>query len=99
MSERTAGRLRPAALVLGVILTVAAAAWIRAGAVARLPPDYDELGYLPAAYRYAERMQPGRWSQIPEVRENKEHPPLVKLAYGSSVQPLAGGRGRVAACP
>ncbi len=76
-------RSRPtAALVLG-LLAVAAAAWVRGVAVQRLPPDFDELDDLPAAFRYAERMAPGRWGEIPEVKENPEHPPLVKLAYGA----------------
>lgn len=70
------------ALLLG-LLAVAAAAWVRGAAVQRLPPDYDEFAYLPAAFRYAERMAPGRWGEIVDVQENEEHPPLVKLAYGA----------------
>ncbi len=69
------------ALLLG-LLAVAAAAWVRGAAVQRLPPDYDEFAYLPAAFRYAERMAPGRWGEIVDVKENEEHPPMVKLAYG-----------------
>ena len=69
------------ALLLG-LLAVVAATWVRGVAVQRLPPDYDEFAYLPAAFRYAERMVPGRWSEIADVKENEEHPPLVKLAYG-----------------
>ena len=34
-------------------------AWQRARAVRELPADFDELTYLPAAYRYAERMTSG----------------------------------------
>jgi hypothetical protein len=62
------------------------AAWQRARAVDRLEPDYDEMPYLHAGYRYAERMEPGRWGEISEVTENNEHPPLVKLAYGVAVK-------------
>jgi hypothetical protein len=69
------------ALLLG-LLAVVAATWVRGVAVQRLPPDYDEFAYLPAAFRYAERMAPGRWAQIADVKDNDEHPPLVKLAYG-----------------
>ena len=69
------------ALLVG-LLAVVAAAWVRAGAVQRLPSDYDEFAYLPAGFRYAERMVAGRWSEIPAVADNPEHPALVKLAYG-----------------
>jgi 4-amino-4-deoxy-L-arabinose transferase-like glycosyltransferase len=50
--------------------------------VERLSPDYDEFAYIPAGFRYAERMVPGRWAEISEVTDNPEHPALVKLAYG-----------------
>jgi hypothetical protein len=62
------------------------AAWQRARAVERLEPDFDEIPYLIAAYRDAERMEPGRWGEILDVTENQEHPPLVKLAYGVAVK-------------
>ncbi|MFO0583265.1 MAG: hypothetical protein U0229_13430 [Anaeromyxobacter sp.] len=52
----------------------------------RLPPDFDELDYIPSGYRYAERMAPGRWGEIPDVTKNSEHPPLVKLTYGLAVK-------------
>ncbi len=70
------------ALLLG-LLAVVAATWVRWTAVERLPPDFDEFAYLPAAFRYAERMEPGRWAEIADVKDNDEHPPLVKLAYGA----------------
>ena len=69
-----------------VAVVVAIATWQRARAVERLQPDYDEMPYLDLGYRYAERMAPGRWSEIPSVRENHEHPPMVKLAYGAAVK-------------
>lgn len=69
-----------------VAVVILVASWQRARAVDRLQPDYDEMPYLHAAYRYAERMEPGRWGEIAEVSENKEHPPLVKLAYGVAVK-------------
>jgi hypothetical protein len=75
-------RPRPIATLLLGLLAVAAAAWVRGGAVRGLPADFDELAYLPASFRYAERMAPGRWSEIPGITENLEHPPLVKLAFG-----------------
>ncbi len=76
-------RPRLASSLLAGLLAVAAAAWVRGVAVERLPPDYDEFAYLPAAFRYAERMVPGRWGEIPGVTENEEHPPLCKLAYAA----------------
>ena len=75
-------RHRPIAALLLGLLAVAAAAWVRSSAVRGLPADYDELAYLPAGFRYAERMAKGRWAEIPGITENHEHPPLVKLAYG-----------------
>jgi 4-amino-4-deoxy-L-arabinose transferase-like glycosyltransferase len=78
-------RQRPApatALLIG-LLAVLAAGWVRGGAVLRLPTDFDEFASLQAGFRYAERMAPGRWSEIPEVTDNGEHPSLVKLAYGA----------------
>jgi hypothetical protein len=55
-------------------------------AVRDLPPDFDEFAYLPAAYWYAERMEPGRWREIPDEAENAEHPPMVKLLYAWQVR-------------
>lgn len=69
-----------------VLLAVALATWQRAHAVAELPVDHDERPYLQAAFRYAERMEPGRWDEIPDLADNREHPPLVKLAYGTAVK-------------
>ncbi len=68
-----------------VVIAILLATWQRACAVATLNCDYDERPYLHAAFRYAERMAPGRWAEIPDVVENREHPPLVKLAYGAAV--------------
>jgi hypothetical protein len=70
------------ALLLG-FLAVAAAVWVRGVAVQRLTPEYDEFAYLQAAFRYAERMAPGRWGEIVDVKDDEEHPPMVKLAYGA----------------
>jgi hypothetical protein len=76
-------RPRTAAAFLIGLLAVAAAVWVRGTAVERLPSDFDEFAYLPAGFQYAERMTPGRWSEIPSVTANSEHPALVKLAYGA----------------
>jgi len=77
---------RPAFGLLAVLLVMAAAAWVRAGAVRDLPPDYDEYDYIRLGHRYAERMVAGRWGEIPLVVENAEHPPLVKLLNGVALR-------------
>lgn len=69
-----------------IVVVAVVASWQRARAVERLQPDYDEMTYLHAAYRYAERMAPGRWGEITAVTENEEHPPLVKLAYAAALK-------------
>ncbi|WNG45541.1 hypothetical protein F0U60_16630 [Archangium minus] len=82
----------PLKRILGVtllLLALLAATWQRARAVERLPPDYDELIYLPVAYRYAELLSGGRWGELAAYRENFEHPPLVKLLY--ALELLASG--------
>jgi hypothetical protein len=71
----------PAVLVVGAV-----AAWVRVGAVRQLPPDLDEQDYVRLGHRYAERMVPGRWGEIPAVAENAEHPPLVKLLFGAALR-------------
>lgn len=79
----SAGAMPPKRLMALVCLFLAllAASWQRARAVERLPPDFDELIYLPVAYRYAEMLSAGRWSEVAAYRENFEHPPMVKLLY------------------
>jgi hypothetical protein len=72
--------------ILAVVVVVAVAALVRWGAARQLPPDYDEYDYVRLGHRYAERMTPGRWHEIPEVTENAEHPPLVKLLYGAALR-------------
>lgn len=82
-------KVRPARMGLrlpAVLLVVVAAAAVRWSAARALPPDYDEFDYIRLGHRYAERMAPGRWGEIPEVAENPEHPPLVKLLYGAALQ-------------
>lgn len=82
MSPAAAKRARLAL----VLLAIALATWQRACAVDALPVDFDERRYLEAAFDYAERMAPGRWSQILDGDENREHPPLVKLAFGVALR-------------
>jgi hypothetical protein len=64
-----------------VALVAGAAIAARAVAVRELPPDYDEVAYISAAYWYAERMAPGHWRELSDEPENAEHPPMVKLLY------------------
>ena len=66
---------------LGVLAAVAVAAGARWVAVRDLPPDVDELLTIPVAFWYAERLEPGRWHELPDEARNAEHPPLVKLLY------------------
>src|SRR6185503_11864010 len=66
------------------VVAVAAGAAQRIHAVDALPPDFDELVYLPIAYEYARRL-PEHIEEIPGFKENREHPPMVKLAFGAAV--------------
>jgi hypothetical protein len=68
-----------------LLLALLAAVWQRARAVERLPPDFDELVYLPVAYRYADMVAGGRWGEVASYRENFEHPPMVKLLFAAEV--------------
>ena len=72
-------------MLVAVVMVTGVASWQRARAVDHLDPDYDEMTYLHAAYRYAERMAPGRWRALLDVTENEEHPPLVKLTYAAAL--------------
>lgn len=71
------------------VLAVGLGAWQRARAVQQLPPDFDELVYLPVAFRYAERLTPGRYAEVASFRPNLEHPPLVKLTYAAALKATA----------
>lgn len=80
------GRPARRGLLPAVLVVAALAAWVRLGAARALPPDYDEHDYIRLGHRYAERMAAGRWGELPEVTENAEHPPLVKLLYGAALR-------------
>jgi hypothetical protein len=60
-------------------------AWQRDRAVHLLPPDPDELVYLPSAYRQAQRLEARGFGALPAMVEELGHPPLVKVIYGISV--------------
>ena len=44
-----------------------------------------ERVYLPLAFRYAEMLSGGRWSEVAAYRENFEHPPMVKLLFATQL--------------
>lgn len=76
--------LRRASLIAIAVAAVAGGAWQRGRAVAMLPPDYDELVYLPAAYHSTAMLSSGRAREIAATKENFEHPPMVKLVYAAA---------------
>jgi hypothetical protein len=78
MSLNVVGRVAPFA---ALFLVAAVAAWTRFHAVATLPPDYDELIYLPVAYDYRHDLALSNYAAIANQDKNREHPPGVKLAY------------------
>ncbi|HSN93134.1 MAG TPA: hypothetical protein VLS93_18035 [Anaeromyxobacteraceae bacterium] len=82
----TPGGLRRAAGVAVALAAVAGGAWQRARAVRELPPDYDELVYIPVGYRYAERIGAGRAGEIATMEENYEHPPMGKLVHAAATR-------------
>jgi len=57
------------------------AGFLRMQTVTRLPVDFDELVYLPAAFRYQEMIANSKWKEIINYKENMEHPPLNKLLF------------------
>lgn len=67
-------------LVLAILIA-AFAGFLRMQAVTHLPVDFDELVYLPVAFRYQEIMAGGKWKQLILYQENLEHPPLNKLLF------------------
>ncbi|RKH11620.1 hypothetical protein D7X74_25210 [Corallococcus sp. CA047B] len=77
------------ARLLALLVTLVAllvAAWQRFQAVERLSQDFDEATYLPIAYTYARMLDQGRWRDVGALRENFEHPPLVKLLFAQAVR-------------
>ncbi|NOK36288.1 hypothetical protein HMI49_24085 [Corallococcus exercitus] len=78
-------RTRLLALLVALV-AVLVAVWQRAHAVERLGQDFDEATYLPIAFTYAGMMEQGRWGDIGKLRENFEHPPLVKLLFAQAVR-------------
>lgn len=71
--------------VLFILAVVALAAGLRARAVEKLPPDYDEDDYLRAGQLYAEAIRAGDWGVFLQENYRPEHPPLAKILYGFSL--------------
>jgi hypothetical protein len=76
------GRSAAAGIALAALV---GGAWQRERAVHLLPPDYDELVYLPSAYRQLQRLEANGFRALPAMVEELGHPPLVKVIYGISV--------------
>lgn len=63
------------------MLIAAFAGFLRMRTVTLLPPDFDELVYLPAAFRYQEMIANHQWKEIINYKENLEHPVFNKLLF------------------
>ncbi len=68
--------------ILIILLIIALAGFLRARAVDKLPPDYDEDDYLHAGQLYAAGIRQGDWSVFLRENYRPEHPPLAKIVYG-----------------
>src|SRR5262245_55744250 len=71
---------------LGIaIAALAGGAWQRSRAAQLLPPDYDELVYLPAAIRQEQQLEARGLRALPSFVDELGHPPLVKIVYGVAI--------------
>jgi ABC-type sugar transport system permease subunit len=92
-----------------VLAVFGLALFVRLRVVEDLPSDYDEDDYLRAGQLYAQHISAGDLTGIINERENYEHPPLTKLAYGAVLvifdgkasyeKPVEAGTGSVEARP
>lgn len=77
-------RARRIALRAGLALAVfALALLLRLRAAEVMTVDFDEDDYLRAGQLYAQHLAAGDLRGVIDERENYEHPPLTKLAYGA----------------
>jgi hypothetical protein len=67
--------------LVAAIFIAAFAGFLRVRTVTLLPPDFDELVYLPAAFQYQEMIANHKWKEIINYKENLEHPPLNKILF------------------
>lgn len=82
-ADRARVRWQVALRVAAVVLITGIALFVRLRAVALLPTDFDEDDYLRAGQLYAQQLAAGDIGAIINERENYEHPPLTKLAFGA----------------
>jgi ABC-type sugar transport system permease subunit len=68
--------------VVFILIIIALAGALRARAVEKLPPDYDEDDYLRAGQLYAEGVRAGDLGVFLRENYRPEHPPLAKIVYG-----------------
>ena len=68
-------------IIIILIITIAT----HALAVAKLPQDFDEPVYTEVAMDYARALQHGDFNAIIDSQKVREHPALVKLAYGIAI--------------
>lgn len=73
---------RVALRATAVALVFALALFLRLRAADSLGLDFDEDDYLRAGQLYAQHLAAGDMAAIVAERENYEHPPLTKLAFG-----------------
>ncbi len=70
-----------------VAVAVLAALLVRVPAATSLPLDWDEPIYMEAASEVAQAIRNKDWSTALSPTLNREHPSLVKVAYGVSLVP------------
>jgi hypothetical protein len=88
MNHKPRGRflnrsVQVAAVVLLAFLLRTWAAW-------QLPVDYDEPTYIGAALHYIQAVQQDGIAGVVDFKENREHPPLVKLLFAGMIQGIGG---------
>jgi hypothetical protein len=89
---RVSARARIGLRIVAVALVFALALFLRVRAAYTLPADFDEDDYLRAGQLYAQHIAAGDIAAIVNERENYEHPPMTKLAFGAvlaATQPAA----------
>lgn len=67
--------------IIGIALIVMLGVALRLYVADVSAVDWDEDDYLSPARAMRERINEGEFSKIPDVQQNREHPPLVKLLY------------------
>lgn len=73
--------------VLLVLAVGALALGLRLRAAERLPIDYDEVFYVPAAQELAEALRSREWAALTETNAYPQHPQLAKLLFAFAILP------------